>query len=275
LTEPLFLHYNCMRMRNNIFSDISTRLQMKREATCALAVCALLAIPCLPASADIYQYTDENGVVNFSNVSVGKSKKFKTVKTEPKKETSPDPASRIPGPLKASSSASIPVSYVEIINSACYQHGVDPSLVHAVIKVESDFNPYAMSRKGAMGLMQLMPQTAQELHVRNTFSPHENIYGGVKYLRYLMDRYEGNLSLALAAYNAGETTVKKWGTVPPIKETQNYVKKILSLYNGTGGTLSPRHTIYIGYGEDGALILTDNPSKHQKKNHTRGSTRDL
>jgi len=247
---------------------------MKRITTCALAVCAFLVILCLPVSADIYQYTDENGVVHFSNVSVGTSKKFKTVKTEPKQNMSQEPAQHIPGPLKASSSASIPRSYFEIINSACYHHGVDPSLVHAIIKVESDFNPYAMSRKGAMGLMQLMPQTAIVLNVQNTFSPQDNIYGGVKYLRYLIDRYEGNLSLALAAYNAGETTVKRWGTVPPIRETQNYVKKILSIYNGTGGKLAPRYTIYIGYGEDGALVLTDNPSK-QQKNITKKTTKDL
>ena len=138
----------------------------------------------------------------------------------------------------------------------------------------SDFNPYALSPKGAMGLMQLMPQTAVELNVKNTFSPEENVYGGVKYLRYLIDRYEGNLSLALAAYNAGETTVKKWGTVPPIRETQKYVKRILSLYNGKGGTLAPRYTIYIGYSEDGALLLTDNPSKHQK-NATKNTTKNL
>lgn len=247
---------------------------MKRVTTCALAVCALIVTTRLPASADIYQYTDENGVVHFSNVSVGMSKKFKTVKTEPKKDASEELSRRIPGPLKPSSSAGIPKSYVEIINSACYRHGVDPSLVHAIIKVESDFNPYAMSRKGAMGLMQLMPQTAVELNVRNTFSPQDNIYGGVKYLRYLMDLYEGNLSLALAAYNAGETTVKRWGTVPPIRETQNYVRKILSIYNGTGGTLTPRYTIYVGYSEDGALVLTDNPSKHQK-NITKKTTEDL
>jgi len=247
---------------------------MKRELAYILAIAAFLLVPCPPASADIYQYTDESGVVHFSNVSVGSSKKFKKVKSEPKKEDAVEPASNTTGPLKRTSSG-IPHSYIEIINSACYNHGVDPSLVHAVIKVESNFNPYAMSKKGAMGLMQLMPQTATELNVKNTFSPKENIYGGGKYLRDLMDRYEGNLSLALAAYNAGETTVKRWGTIPPIRETQNYVKRILSLYNGNGGVFAPRHTIYVGYGEDGALLLTDNPSKQQLKKLTQNPTKDL
>jgi hypothetical protein len=252
---------------------------MKQETTCALAIAALLFIPCLPASADIFQYTDENGVIHFSNVSVGGSKNFRKVKSESKQEavsgSTSSATSSNTASAKASSSAGIPASYVEIINSACYHHGVDPSLVHAVIKVESDFNPYAMSKKGAMGLMQLMPQTAMDLNVRNTFSPMENIYGGVKYLKYLMDRYEGNLSLALAAYNAGETTVKKWGTIPPIKETQNYVKRILAIYNGTGTSFAPRHTIYVGYSDDGALLFTDNPSKHQKKKSFRSASRDL
>jgi soluble lytic murein transglycosylase-like protein len=246
---------------------------MKREITYALVVLALLLLPCLPASADIYQYTDENGVVHFSNVDVGKTKKFTTVKAEPREALTKEPAKHIPGPVKATSSAVVPTSYFQLINSASYKHGVDPSLVHAIIKVESDYNPYAMSKKGAMGLMQLMPQTALELNVKNSFSPAENIYGGVKYLRYLMDRYEGNLSLALAAYNAGETMVKRWGTIPPIRETQNYVKRILTLYNGTGGTFAPRYTIFIGYSEDGALLLTDNPSKHQKKKQS--ATQDL
>ena len=238
---------------------------MKRETTCALAALALLFLPCLPASADIFQYTDDDGVVHFSNVDIGKTKKFKTIKTEAREPLIKKPTQRVPGPSEVSSSVGVPTSYLEIINSACYQHGVDPSLVHAIIKVESGFNPYAMSKKGAMGLMQLMPQTAVELKVKNTFSPSENIYGGVKYLRYLMDRYEGNLSLALAAYNAGETMVNRWGTIPPIRETQNYVKRILNLYNGTGGAFAPRYTIYVGYSEDGALIFTDNPSKPQKK----------
>ena len=117
-----------------------------------------------------------------------------------------------------------------------------------------------------MGLMQLMPQTASDMNVKNSFSPQDNIDGGVRYLRYLLDRYEGNLSLALAAYNSGETAVKRWGTVPPFKETRSYVKKILAIYHGTGTTtLTPRYTIYVGYGPDGTLLLTDNPSNHPGK----------
>jgi len=248
---------------------------IKRETTLALAVAVLLSFPFQPAAADIFQYTDENGVVHFSNVGIGSSKTYKKIKAVQNKEQSSNPAPRIPGPLAPISSSNIPGTYIEIINAVCYRHGVDPSLVHAIIKVESDFNPYAISRKGAMGLMQLMPQTAVELSVRNSFNPHENVDGGVKYLRYLMDRYEGNLSLALAAYNSGETMVKRWGTVPPIKETQNYVKKILSIYSGNGTTFAPRYTIYIGYGEDGALLLTDNPSTGQIKKVNRKTAKEL
>lgn len=285
LTKQLFLLYytgSCICFKNRRSSEKAAlpiaENTLMRKKTCTLAVFALLCLPCSPriCAADIYQYTDEQGVVHFSNVGVGKNKKFKRVKNEPRREEASDPAAKIPGPLKRSSSAEIPHSYHEIINAACYRHGVDPSLVHAVIKVESDFNPYAMSKKGAMGLMQLMPQTAVELNVKNSFSPLENIDGGVRYLRYLMDRYEGNLSLALAAYNAGETTVKRWGTIPPIKETQNYVKRILSLYNGSGGTLAPRYTIYIGYGEDGGLVMTDNPSgTHAKKAKQKSALKAL
>ena len=248
----------------------------KREKTLVLAVAAFLSLSLQPrhAAADIFQYTDENGVVHFSNVGVGSSKKYR-VKPEPGKNQSTGPSSQTPRGAAQTASPNMPSAYLDSISAACDRHGVDPALVRAIIKVESDFNPYALSRKGAMGLMQLMPQTAVEMNVKNSFNPHENIAGGVKYLRYLMDRYEGNLSLALAAYNCGETTVKRWGTVPPIRETQQYVKRILSIYNGKGTTFTPRYTIYIGHGEDGVLTLTDNPSNHQNKKLTRKTAKDL
>ncbi|MEK6744874.1 MAG: lytic transglycosylase domain-containing protein [Nitrospirota bacterium] len=225
----------------------------------------LLAGVITTANADIYQFVDENGVVHMTNVPGGRVKKPTKILMENRKTASSSASPSRRTDNRSQLADSIPVSYINIINAACSRFGVDPSLVHAIVKVESDFNPYAISRKGAMGLMQLMPQTANTMNVRNTFSPDENIEGGVKYLRYLLDRYEGNISLALAAYNAGETAVKKWGTIPPFKETQDYVKKILQIYNWTGKTFVPRYTIYVGAGADGTILLTDNPSNHPDK----------
>jgi len=103
------------------------------------------------------------------------------------------------------------------------QHALSPQLLHSVIKVESNYNPYAVSNKGALGLMQLIPETARRFGVVNAFNPVENIQGGAKYLRYLLDLYGGSYPLALAAYNAGEAAVAKYGGIPPFAETQNYV----------------------------------------------------
>src|SRR5271156_1604758 len=121
------------------------------------------------------------------------------------------------------------------IEQAATRHNVDPSLVRSVVKVESDFNPNAVSRKGAMGLMQLMPSTARSLNVSNPFDPAQNVDAGVRHLRALLDNYGGNVQLSLAAYNAGAGAVSRSAGVPKFRETQNYVRRITNLYNNGGG----------------------------------------
>jgi soluble lytic murein transglycosylase-like protein len=129
-----------------------------------------------------------------------------------------------------------------VINDAAYRHRVDPALVKAVINTESGWNPWAVSRKGALGLMQLIPSTAQRFGVQNVFDPTQNIEGGTTYLRALLDRYNGDLTKSLAAYNAGERIVDLRDGVPPYRETQRYVQKVTSTYFESDG------------GRDGALL---------------------
>lgn len=141
---------------------------------------------------------------------------------EPAQKETPALASVDPSVLSAT-------PYGEIIAAMSEAHGVDPLLVRALIQVESNYRPRAKSHKGAMGLMQLMPATAREHKVRNPYDPKANIAAGVKHLKSLIDRFDGALDVALAAYNAGEGAVKKFGGIPPYRETRNYVSRILSL----------------------------------------------
>lgn len=127
-------------------------------------------------------------------------------------------------------STGVPSLYANIINLTSSHFGVDSNLIKAVIKQESDFNPSAVSSKGAMGLMQLMPETAKDLGVDDAFDPAKNIYGGTKYLKQMLNRYKGDLDVALAAYNAGPTTVDNAGGIPEITETKNYIAKVRQYY---------------------------------------------
>jgi soluble lytic murein transglycosylase-like protein len=132
----------------------------------------------------------------------------------------------------ASAHQASPDEVDQSIVMAAARHNVDPNLVRAVIKVESNFNSNAVSSKGAMGLMQLMPQTARELKVKNPFDPEQNVDAGVRHLKYLLENYNGDVNLTLAAYNAGEGAVRRSAGVPRYSETQNYVKRITNLYYG-------------------------------------------
>jgi soluble lytic murein transglycosylase-like protein len=125
-----------------------------------------------------------------------------------------------------------------LVERTAREHNVDAGLVHAVIRQESDYDPFAVSVKGAIGLMQLLPGTADRFGVQNIFDPAENVRGGVKYLRHLLDRYDGDPSLTLAAYNAGEGAVDRFGDVPPYRETVDYVNKVRRLYGSDMGSVS-------------------------------------
>lgn len=131
---------------------------------------------------------------------------------------------------KLSSSSSSTTDYDEMIKLAAEKYNLPEKLISSVIKVESNFNPNATSYAGASGLMQLMPSTAKSLGVQNVFNPIDNIMGGSKYLKQMLDKYNGDVELALAAYNAGPGNVDKYGGIPPFKETQNYVNKVTQQY---------------------------------------------
>ena len=163
---------------------------------------------------DIYMYIDSNGVVNFTDVPT--STDYKLYIKEKKQRIKQSVSTR---------------KYDDIIKKAQKKYGVEFSLIKAVIKVESGFNPKAVSKKGAKGLMQIMPDNYKNLFVKDPFNPSQNIMAGTLYLQRLLKRYEYKLPLALAAYNAGPRAVDKYKRIPPYKETQNYVRKVMKTYS--------------------------------------------
>jgi len=136
------------------------------------------------------------------------------------------PAAAVPAPIQQPAPMISAAAIADAVERAAAQHSLPPELIHSVIKVESNYNPVAVSSKGALGLMQLIPSTARRFGVLDAFDPADNIQGGAKYLRYLLDLFGGDYPLALAAYNAGEGAVAKYGTVPPYPETQNYLRLV-------------------------------------------------
>ena len=184
------------------------------------AVLWTVVAPMKRASADVYAYKDNSGVLTFTNVPNHGG--YRRVLKESNGQVSI-------GSL-------VNTSYDDLILTASGRHNVDAHLVRAVIKAESDFNSSARSLKGAMGLMQLMPDTARLLNVSDAYDPSENVEGGVRHLRMLLDRYQGDLQLSLAAYNAGSGAVEKHGGVPPFIETREYVRRVLRFYDSYRGS---------------------------------------
>ncbi|HZZ92326.1 MAG TPA: transglycosylase SLT domain-containing protein [Usitatibacter sp.] len=202
---------------------------MKRSASWWIFATAFAAFGLArPALADIFSFKDEKGVMHFTNMP--DDKRYKLVRREA--GVAPT-ASQLAfgGPVYMPSAADI-ARYSAIIDTAARAHGVDSALVHAVISAESGYNKSAVSRTGARGLMQLMPATAERYGVQNIMDPTENIVAGVKYLRDLLQMFQGNLELTVAAYNAGENAVIRAGNrVPPYAETMGYVPKVLAFYH--------------------------------------------
>jgi hypothetical protein len=191
----------------------------KRLALTAVAGLWIALVAAMSAHADIYRYEDEEGIVHFTDAPT--DKRFKIFMRELQKDR------HLRTRLKFAASVN-PAEYDHIIKTYADKYGVSRSLIKAVIHAESGYNPNAVSPKGASGLMQLMPVTARSLKVGNSFDPRDNVEGGVKYLRFLLDTFRGDVSLAVAAYNAGLSKVAKFGGIPPYNETRTYVNRVLS-----------------------------------------------
>ncbi|NOZ69222.1 MAG: lytic transglycosylase domain-containing protein [Deferribacteres bacterium] len=191
------------------------------------------------ANAEIYTYTDKNGVIHLTNIPGGTGNAAKT------------------HPAETAGSAK---RYDRIIREKSLKYNIEPSVIKAMISVESGWNPRAVSEKGALGLMQLMPSTARDMLINDPFDPEENIEGGVRYLRHLLNRFNGDLSLALAAYNAGPSRVEKSGGIPPIPETENYVIKVISRYKSERNI----SRIYKVTFDDGTVLYTNTPVYYKR-----------
>ncbi len=222
----------------------------------------VLVLTVSAASAEIYKYVNEDGVVCYTDAPFGKkSQRIEEDKVLPKRQKA-DMQSRS--------------DFSSYVHQAAAKYDLEPELIKAVITTESNGNHRAVSRKGAIGLMQLMPATANDLNVINPFNPEENIEGGTRYLKQLLERFNGNLTLALAAYNSGPKTVEKYGAVPPILETRQYVKKVFSLYNGkktyelsgmSSSSQKQNSPIYKIVLDDGTILFTN--STLEKNSKTR------
>ena len=185
-----------------------------KQAFLSLVLAGFLITPSAFAETKITAFVSGNGKVVFTNLI----------------DNTPEPPPPILIETTDVLAEEVPEYLRLLVDTISKNYGVDPALVRAVIKTESNFNRFAVSHKGALGLMQLIPETGKRYGVRDFFDPQQNVDGGVHYLRFLLDKFNGNLDLSLAAYNAGENLVDRLGRIPPIPETTTYVRKIRAIY---------------------------------------------
>jgi soluble lytic murein transglycosylase-like protein len=203
-----------------------------------ILVVSLLLVVCLSARADIIRYRGRDGHVYFTN-------------TPPAHYQTQQRASL---PLTSRTQVHLaPYPTLHLIHELARKHNIEPRLVQAIIRVESNFNPRAVSRAGAQGLMQLMPTTVKRYHVEDPFDPRANIEGGLRYLKYLLRHFPGDIRRVLAAYNAGEHAVQRYDGIPPYPETQRYVKRVMAFY----GKPHAARKIYRYRTPNGSILFTD------------------
>jgi soluble lytic murein transglycosylase-like protein len=207
---------NRVELLSEPYRDDSGRRALRRMGSARFLACAVVILiatwaPSVLADAPVYGYVGPTGQVRFTNVPT--NVRITAVRRKARYH-----------------SGVLDLELEQAVSRAAQQHHVQPALLLAVMKAESSFNPTAISKAGAVGLMQLIPETAIRHGVRNLYDTNDNITGGAKHLRYLLDRFHGKIRLALAAYNAGEGRVDRYGQIPPYKETQEYVKKVLVYY---------------------------------------------
>jgi len=207
---------NRVELHNQPYSDDSGHRTFSLKGSARFLACAVVILmatsaPSVLADAQVYGYVGPTGLASLMNVPT--EERVTAVRHKARYH-----------------SGVANLELEQAVIRAAQQHHVQPALLLAVMKAESSFNPTAVSKAGAVGLMQLIPETAIRHGVRNLYDANDNITGGAKHLRYLLDRFHGNIRLALAAYNAGERKVDRYGQIPPYKETQDYVKKVLVYY---------------------------------------------
>src|SRR5262245_56760345 len=232
---------------------------MTRIWSLSVGVLSSLVLAAPVAAESLYRFEDDQGIIHYTNVPG--DPRYSFVRKDPR----PPTPKAVPEGTVASRGRR---AFTEVIRAAAERYGVDPQLIEAMVEAESAGNPTAVSPKGARGLMQLMPERAAELGVRNSFDPLQNVDGGVRHMRDLLQRFGGDVTLALAAYNAGEAAVRSYGGVPPFPETREYVRRIRAMYDAGVATtakavalVTPPQRVYTTVAEDGTITFTNLPPR--------------